>query len=69
MDARVVVGRNVKRLRALRGMTQERLSELSNYPQQMISELENGKGNPTLSSLADIARALEVSLGDLVAEA
>lgn len=67
MDVRAVVGGNVRRLRRERGLTQEQLAEASGYPQQMISELENGKGNPTLTSLADLARALGASLSELVA--
>lgn len=55
-------------LRIRAGLTQRRLSEQSGVNPQTISEIERGIGNPTLSTLEALARALEVELVELVAE-
>ena len=66
MDMRVLVGRNVKRIREQKRLTQERLAELSGFSQQYISGLENGRRNPSIVSLYELAKALGVSHMDLV---
>ena len=49
-----------------RGMTQEALSKSVGVAQGFISEIENGAKTGDVQTLAVIARALEVSLDDLV---
>jgi transcriptional regulator with XRE-family HTH domain len=66
MDMRKLVGRNVKRIRQERGLTQEQLAELSGFSQQYISGLEQGQRNPTIVSLYELATALGVSHMELV---
>jgi transcriptional regulator with XRE-family HTH domain len=66
MDMRKLVGRNVKRIRQQKGLTQERLAELSGFSQQYMSGLEQGRRNPTVVSLYELATALGVSHIDLV---
>ena len=66
MDMRALVGRNVLKIRAQRGLTQERFSEISGFSQQYISGLEKGKRNPTIVTLYELAKALGVSHMDLV---
>lgn len=61
MDMRKLVGRNVRRIRAERGMTQEQLAERSGFSQQYISDLERGRRNPTIVSLYELALALETT--------
>jgi transcriptional regulator with XRE-family HTH domain len=58
MDMRVLVGRNVRRLRLQAGLTQEQLSTRSGFGQQYISDLERGLRNPTIVSLYELAQAL-----------
>jgi DNA-binding XRE family transcriptional regulator len=55
---RKLVGQNVRRIRLEKRMTQERFSELSGFSQQYISGLENGRRNPTVVTLFEIAAAL-----------
>lgn len=59
MDMRKLVGTNVERLRRAKGMTQEQLAERSGFSQQYISGLENGRRNPTVVTLYEIAVALD----------
>jgi transcriptional regulator with XRE-family HTH domain len=61
MDMRKLVGRNVKRARERKGITQERLAELSGFSQQYISGLEQGRRNPTVVTVYELARALGVN--------
>jgi transcriptional regulator with XRE-family HTH domain len=66
MDMRRLVGRNVKRVRQHKGLTQEQLAELSGFSQQYISGLEQGRRNPTVASLYELATALGVSHMELL---
>ena len=74
MDMRALVGRNVRRLRLERGLTQEQFAERSGFTQQYISDLERGRRNPTVVSLLELAQALEatpvtlISPDDVVAQ-
>ena len=67
MDIRKLVGRNLSRIRKAAGLTQENVAERANLSQQYVSGLENGKRNPTVETLLDLAQALGVSHVDLVA--
>ncbi len=66
---RKLVGRNVKRVRQEKGLTQEQLAELSGFSQQYISGLEQGRRNPTVVTLYELATALGVSHMELVRSA
>ncbi len=66
---RVEYGRNVERVRQEKGLTQEQLAELSGFSQQYISGLEQGRRNPTIVSLYELATALGVSHMELVRSA
>jgi transcriptional regulator with XRE-family HTH domain len=66
MDMRKLVGRNVRRIRLKKGLTQEQFAEVSGFSQQYISSLENGRRNPTVITLYELAVALGVSHLDLV---
>lgn len=58
---RQLVGLNVKRVRQEKGMTQERLAELSGFSQQYISGLEQGRRNPTIVTIYELATVLGVN--------
>lgn len=61
MDMRRLVGRNLRRVRLEKGLTQERLAERSGYAQQYISNVERGLENPTVITIYELASALRVS--------
>lgn len=67
MDMRKLVGANLVRLRKEKGMTQEQLEEASGFSQQYISGLEQGRRNPTIITIYELAQALGVSHLELVA--
>jgi transcriptional regulator with XRE-family HTH domain len=66
MDMRKLVGRNVGRIRREKGLTQEQLAEISGFSQQYISGLEQGRRNPTVVTLYELATALGVGHLDLL---
>jgi len=66
MDMRLLVGRNVKRIRIARGLTQEELAERSGFSQQYLSDLERGRRNPTIVSLWELSQALGATPVDLI---
>ena len=69
MDMRKLVGRNVSKSGRSRGLTQEQLAERSGFSQQYISGLEQGRRNPTIVSIYELATALGVSHMELVRSA
>jgi transcriptional regulator with XRE-family HTH domain len=66
MDMRRLVGRNLVRIRTAKGLTQEALAERSGFSQQYLSGLEQGRRNPTIVTLYELAQALEVDYLDLL---
>jgi len=65
---RARVGRIVRALRLQRGWSQEQLAERANSSTKHVGRIERGEVNVGLDALADLARALSVQIGDLVAE-
>lgn len=61
------LGRNIKALRTIRGLTQQQMARLSDLPRATWSNLESGAANPTLQVLSKVALALQVSIEELVA--
>lgn len=59
----------VRQLRQQRGWTLDELARLSGVSRSMLSQVERGRANPTLAVAWRIARALDLSLSDLVAGA
>ena len=60
------IGQRIVELRTKKDWSQSDLARACNRDRQAIEKLENGKVNPTLFSLLEIAKALDVSLKDLV---
>jgi transcriptional regulator with XRE-family HTH domain len=66
MDMRRLIGANVKALRIAKGLTQEEFADKSGFSQQYISGLENGRRNPTVVTVYELAQALGVTPLDLL---
>ena len=60
------VGQRIVELRSHKGWSQSDLARACNKDRQALEKLENGKVNPTIYSLLEIAKALEVDLKELV---
>ena len=60
------IGQRIIEFREQKGWSQSDLARVCNKDRQAIEKLENGKVNPTLYTLHEIANALEISLSKLV---
>ncbi len=60
------IGQRIVELRSQKGWSQSDLARACNKDRQAIEKLENGKVNPTLYSLLEVATALEVPLKRVV---
>ena len=65
----VHVAMAIRSLRLRSGLSQRQLALRMGVPRTYVSKIENEKATPTLSSLARLAAALEVSVPDLLVQA
>jgi transcriptional regulator with XRE-family HTH domain len=63
-----IVGKNVRKIRKQRGITQEKLAFEAEIDLTYVGGIERGKRNPSLLVLARIAEALSTPLGKLLSE-
>jgi transcriptional regulator with XRE-family HTH domain len=57
---------SIRSLRLRNGLSQRQLATHMAVPRTYVSKIENEKATPTLSSLERLARALEVTVPDLL---
>jgi transcriptional regulator with XRE-family HTH domain len=67
-DWRKIVGRNVRKFRLQRGMTQEQLGFEAEIDLTYVGGVERGQRNPSLMVMARIADALSMPLVKLLGE-
>ncbi|PBQ34686.1 transcriptional regulator [Sphingobacteriaceae bacterium] len=60
------IGQRIIEFREQKGWSQADLARACSKDRQAIEKLENGKVNPTLYTLLEVANALEISLAKLV---
>jgi XRE family transcriptional regulator, aerobic/anaerobic benzoate catabolism transcriptional regulator len=60
------LGQEVRRLRHERGITLKRLAQLSDLSDRFLIEVEKGNANPSITSIVNLADALQTSLTDLL---
>lgn len=60
------LGRNFRRIRTQKGMSQGDIYRSTGMDRAYLSSLENGKRNPTLSNIKKIAEALGVEPFELL---
>jgi len=62
-----IIGKNIKKLRKHRDLSQDRLSKLADISHNTIIKIESGAiQSPTMDTAQKIAKALGVSLDDLM---
>ncbi len=59
-DESIKLGQNLKKIRIKKDMSQGDIARALEVSRGYISNIENGKLNPTLSTITKIAKALEV---------
>jgi transcriptional regulator with XRE-family HTH domain len=67
-DWRVIFGRNVRRQRQQKRLTQEQLAFEAEIDLTYVGGIERGKRNPSLVVMGQIAEALSVPLTKLLTE-
>jgi len=60
------LGLNLKRIRIKKGISQGDIGRELKVSRGFISTIENGKTNPTLSTITKLAKALKVSTEELL---
>ena len=61
------LSKNLRKLREQKGLSQDRLAKLADIANNTIIKIEQGENqNPTLDTLKKLAKALAVSVDDLI---
>lgn len=68
MRGRELVGRNVRRIRVAKGISQERLAFDSGVDRSYLGGMERGEENPTVDVLDRLASTLAVPLKEFFAD-
>lgn len=61
-----MIGQRIVELRTRKGWSQAELARVCGKDRQAIEKIENGKVNPTIYSLYEIASGLEVDVRELL---
>lgn len=62
------IGEKITHIRKVKNLSQKEVVLSVNIDRAQYSRIENGKANPTLSTLEKIANALEVNIGEFFKE-
>ncbi len=65
MEERSLVGRRIRSLRKVRGLSQEKLADLVGTSPKYLSRIETGRENPTLDLFLRLAKGLKVDLYEI----
>jgi transcriptional regulator with XRE-family HTH domain len=60
------LGLNLKRIRTKKAISQGDIARELGVSRGFVSTIENGKTNPTLSTIAKLAKALNISTNELL---
>lgn len=66
MDYAAIFGRNLRRIRKDRGLSQEELGFRAEMKRSYVSDIERGKRNPSLQAMGRLADALDIDLAELL---
>lgn len=66
IDVCVKIGRKIRLIRTERGISQSILADQARLSRINLSRIENGKAEPGIRTLYDIAQAFGIKLRDLV---
>lgn len=65
----LALGEAIRRIRLEKGISQEKLALLAEVDRSYVGRVERGDNNVAVLTLARLAKALEVSMRDLMSEA
>ncbi len=66
MDIKEKVGQRIRELRTKRNLSQERFAQICELDRTYIASVEKGKRNISIVNLEKVARALNISVGELM---
>ena len=61
------LGEQIKRIRTAKGLSQKEVLNISGLDKAQLSRIENGKTDPSFTTLEKIAKALGISISELFA--
>jgi len=62
-----MLAKNIKKYRKIKDLSQDKLSKLANVTYNTLIKIESGANkNPTLKTLQKLAKALDVTINDLL---
>jgi len=65
MDMKQIFGQNVRRIRRIRGYSQEELAERAGLHRTYVGSVERGERNVSLHNIVALSRALDVPVSEL----
>ncbi len=65
MDIKIKFGKNLKRLRSVKGISQEKLSFLADLDRTYIPSIEKGERNVSITVVEKLANALNIEIAEL----
>ena len=65
MKIKEMIGARIREIRNSKGQTQEKVAEKMDVNPKYLSSIERGKENPTLKTLINLSKALDVDLGEI----
>lgn len=65
---RQALGEQIRRIRVLRGFTQEQVAEMIDRSEAHLSHIESGKSNIGLESLVNLSNVLNIDIGVLLSD-
>jgi len=60
------LGENLKKFRIQKNITQTEIANTLGVDRSFVSNIENGKTNPTLSTIASLAKSLDITINELL---
>jgi transcriptional regulator with XRE-family HTH domain len=60
------LGENLKKFRIQKNITQTEIANTLGVDRSFVSNIENGKTNPTLSTIASLAKSLDTTINELL---
>jgi len=66
MDIKIILSENIKKYREINNISQEQLAEISGLHRTYIGSVERKERNVTLSTLACLSKALNISVPNLL---
>ncbi|MBF0576435.1 MULTISPECIES: helix-turn-helix domain-containing protein [unclassified Dysgonomonas] len=65
-DLLIAIGRNIKKIREEKNISQAELAARCNYEKSNMSRIESGKTNLTIGTLLNIAKSLDTTIINLI---